>query len=134
MIKLHASSLVFALVAVFATGPVLAQGLVGDSSSGKALFDRQCSVCHSLTSNRIGPVLHNAYGKKAASVPAFNYSKALQSSNIVWDDKTLDQWLAGPQKLIPGQRMNFIVSDAQKRADIIAYLKVTAETPEEPKK
>ena len=130
----HVSPLVFTLAVLFVTVPVQAQGLVGDSSSGKSLFDRQCSVCHSLTSNRIGPVLHNAYGKKAASVPGFNYSKALQASSIVWDANTLDKWLAGPQKLIPGQRMNFIVSDAQKRADIIAYLKATAETPEEPKK
>jgi cytochrome c2 len=35
----------------------------------------------------------------------------------------LDELLSGPQKFIPGQRMNFNVSGPQKRADIIAYMK-----------
>jgi len=41
----------------------------------------------------------------------------------VWDDKTLDAYLADPQKLIPGNVMPFSgMADPKQRADVIAYL------------
>jgi len=109
-------------------GQALAQELAGDSTAGESLFDRHCSVCHSLTSNRVGPILSGVYGRKAGTVPQFNYSKAVQSSNIVWNDKTLERWLTNPQEFLPGQRMNVSISDPEKRADIIAYLKSISAT------
>ena len=104
-----------------------ADSLVGNSENGESLFSRHCSVCHSMDSNRVGPKLGGVYGRKVGSISDFHYSSALSSSTFIWDDKTLDQWLSGPQQLIPGQRMNFSISDAQKRADIIAYLKSETE-------
>jgi len=104
-----------------------AQDLKGDKDNGESLFGRHCSVCHSMTANRVGPILSGVYGRKAGTVPEFHYSSAVQASTITWDSKTLDQWLTGPQQLIPGQRMNFSISDPQKRADIIAYLKSESE-------
>jgi cytochrome c len=35
----------------------------------------------------------------------------------------LDRWLTNPSALVPGTKMFFQVSDAQNRADIIAFLK-----------
>jgi cytochrome c2 len=32
-------------------------------------------------------------------------------------------WLASPEGLLPGQRMNFRVPDLLERADLIAYLR-----------
>ncbi len=63
------------------------------------------------------------YGRKAGSVAAFNYSPAVKNSSVVWADDTLNKWLTNPQDVIPGQRMNFRVSTAEDRADIIAFLK-----------
>ena len=115
--------LMLGLVALLVGREARADGLTGDSANGESLFGRHCSVCHSLTANRVGPILSGVYGRKAGTVPEFHYSSAVQTSNIIWDSKTLDQWLTGPQQFIPGQRMNFSISDPQKRADIIAYLK-----------
>lgn len=53
----------------------------------------------------------------------YRYSKAVQDSGITWTAETLDAWLTDPQKLIPGQRMNFRLGDPGLRADVIAYLK-----------
>lgn len=106
---------------------VSAETLVGDSSNGESLFSHHCGACHSLTTNRVGPVLEGVFGRKAGTIGGFNYSKAVQSSNVIWNTDTLDQWLSGPQKLIPGQKMNFNISDPQKRADIIAYLKTVSQ-------
>ena len=61
-------------------------------------------------------------GRRAGSVADFNYSPALHSSGIVWDVATLDRWLQNPSDLVPGTKVFFRLSDAQSRADIIAYL------------
>jgi cytochrome c len=56
-------------------------------------------------------------------VAEFDYSPAVKASGVVWDEGTLEAWLANPQALIPGQKMNFRIALPEDRADIIAYLK-----------
>jgi cytochrome c len=56
-------------------------------------------------------------------VPDYAYSPALKAAGIVWDETTLDRWLADPQAMVPGTKMTFSVDDAQDRADVIAFLK-----------
>ncbi|MGN6516321.1 MAG: c-type cytochrome, partial [Rhizomicrobium sp.] len=73
--------------------------------------------------NRIGPKHRGVFGRKAGSVADFNYTAALKKSGIVWNEKTLDQWLQGPTKMVPGTAMGFQLRDPQERADVIAYLK-----------
>lgn len=60
-------------------------------------------------------------------MPGFDYSPALRASRIVWSAQTLDAWLADPERLIPGQRMNYSVPQAADRADLIAYLRALLE-------
>jgi len=114
--------LIGGLCASLITGSAFADELVGDVQQGKTAFQHQCSVCHSLTANRVGPILSGVYGRKSGSVPEYGYSSALQSSTVVWDKTTLDKWLTSTRDFIPGQKMNTSISDPQKRADIIAYL------------
>ena len=51
-------------------------------------------------------------------------------SNIVWDVETLNEWLKNPKNFIPGNNMKenkaqvVHVSSEQKRASLIAYLKM----------
>jgi len=63
------------------------------------------------------------YGRRAGSIVQFDYSAAVKKSKIAWDDKSLDRWLADPEKLIPGQRMGYRVDNAADRADLIAFLR-----------
>jgi cytochrome c len=85
----------------------------------------QCRSCHSTEPGRngVGPSLFGVYGRKAGSLPGFNYSAALKQSGITWNDSTLDTWLAGPMKMVPGAHMVISVPDAAKRKAIIDYLK-----------
>ena len=107
-------------VAVFSEA---GQSTAGDPKQGKALYMNKCYGCHSVDANRVGPMHRGVFGRKAGSVPGYAYSPALKASTVVWDQTSLDKWLTDPQKLIPGQKMNFTVDDQAERADIIAYLK-----------
>ncbi len=86
-----------------------------------------CTACHSLQpeQNMTGPSLADLWNRKAGSLPSFNrYSSALQSANIVWNDKTLDDWIKDPQHVVPGNQMTFAgIKDGQQRADLLAFLK-----------
>jgi cytochrome c len=51
------------------------------------------------------------------------HTPALEKSKVVWSAKTLGEWRANPERLMPGQKMGYSVTGAQDRADLIAYLK-----------
>jgi cytochrome c len=95
----------------------------GDPLRGQTAFERRCTGCHALDSNREGPHLRGVYGRKAGSVPDFKYSAAVKESGLIWNDTNLEQWLRGTDDMIPESNMGFRVPKAQDRADIVAFLK-----------
>lgn len=95
----------------------------GDAARGKVVFDKRCTGCHSMEINGEGPKLAGVYGRKAGSVPGFDYSQGLRNSGLTWNDATLEKWLSGPDALIPDAKMDFYVPKAGERRDLIAYLK-----------
>ncbi len=86
-----------------------------------------CTPCHSLEPDRnmTGPSLANIWNRRAGSLQSFErYSDALKSSEVRWDDKSLDEWIKDPQRFIPGNHMTFQgVKDARARADLLAFLR-----------
>jgi cytochrome c len=98
----------------------------GNAARGQRVFGG-CAACHSLQpdQNMTGPSLAGLWNRKAGSVVSFSrYSPALKSANIVWNDKTLDDWITDLQHLIPGNEMTFDgIKDARQRADLLAFLK-----------
>ena len=95
----------------------------GDPVKGEEIYHR-CQGCHSIERNRIGPMHKGLFGRPAGSVPGFAYSDAMKNSGIVWNEQTLDQFLQGPRKMVPGTKMTYAgIADPQQRADLIAYLK-----------
>jgi cytochrome c len=97
----------------------------GDASHGEALYEA-CQDCHSLDKNDVGPRHRGVFGRKAASLSDYDYSDALKSANITWNEETLDKWLTDPQAVAPGAKMFFHLDNPQDRADVIAYLKERA--------
>lgn len=83
-----------------------------------------CRSCHSTQAgqNGIGPTLAGIVGSKAGAAAGYNFSPALKGSGIVWDRASLDTWLQGPMKMVPGTKMVIPVSDPAKRKAIIDYL------------
>jgi cytochrome c len=111
-----------ALLAIAYPNPGLA---AGDATHGAKVY-QDCMICHSLDKNEVGPRHRGVFGRKAGSLADYDYSPALNASNIVWNEATLDKWLTDPQALVPGTKMTFSVDDAQDRADVIAFLKEKA--------
>jgi cytochrome c len=98
----------------------------GDPARGARVY-RACAACHSLEpdKNMTGPSLAGVWNRKAGSLASFSrYSPALKSTNVVWDQQTLDAWLKDPRGFIPQNRMTFAgVADDRARADLVAFLK-----------
>jgi nitrite reductase (NO-forming) len=70
----------------------------------------------------LGPSLAGVLGRKAGTEANYNYSPAMRQSNIVWDTKSLDAYLADPQKVVPGNKMPFPgLKTEQDRADVVAF-------------
>lgn len=72
--------------------------------------------------NRIGPHLASIVGRRAGTVDGARYSRALQASTIVWDERTLDGFLANPRQTVPGTTMTVNLPNAADRASVIQYL------------
>jgi len=98
----------------------------GDPARGKALFEKRCTGCHALTENKEGPRLLGVYGRTSGTAPGFAYSVALKNAHVVWDESSLDKWLTDPDAFIAGNDMDFLVSKAQERRDLISYLRQTS--------
>jgi cytochrome c len=111
-----------AAVSLAAAAALAADLPTGDPSRGKALY-QGCAACHSVDENDLGPRHRGVVGRPAGSIADYNYSAALKSSGLTWDEATLDRWLTNPSALVPGTKMFFKIDDAQSRADVIAYLK-----------
>ncbi len=109
-------------IAIGLQAPLSAEDLNGDVERGSGLFRKKCFACHSLDTDRVGPRLRGVVGRTAGSLPAFSYSPALTAFDEVWTRQSLDLWLAGPGKYLPGARMPIALRRDQDRRDVIAYL------------
>ena len=111
---------------VLVTAGAQAAPAKGDAKNGAMVFMDNCAVCHTAekgAANKIGPNLFGVVGLKSAVAPGYMYSPAMMQAALTWDVPTLQVYLAGPQKKVPGTKMGFPgFSDPQDQADAIAYL------------
>jgi cytochrome c len=99
----------------------------GDAAAGERLFNQQCKICHTVDKggrNGVGPNLFGIFGSKAGVVQGFSFSEAMQKSGIVWDDKTMAEYLKDPKGRVPDGKMVYAGLKQQAQLDdVIAYLK-----------
>lgn len=121
MTRLPGAVLSLAIVACLAAGSTASA-----QDAGEAVFKRNCGVCHTVEAgkNKLGPSLAGILGRKAGTVPGYNYTDANKNSGITWDEQNLDAYLTNPKKLIPNTKMIFAgVKNDEDRKALIAYLK-----------
>jgi cytochrome c len=74
--------------------------------------------------------LWNIVGRPKASFGNYTYSTVFAELEGVWTFEALNEFLARPAEVIPGNRMEFSATpDAQERADLIAYLRTLSHNP-----
>jgi cytochrome c len=120
-----ASYLLCGLLAALASSSYAAEE--GGASDGKMAFNNNCRTCHSMKEgdNRQGPSLHDIVGAKAGASGYGAYSGSLKGSGIVWDEATLDRFIANPDEVVPNNNMNPYtgINDEALRKKIVDYLK-----------
>jgi cytochrome c len=97
----------------------------GDAAQGRKVYQRWCIGCHGdkETVQSVGPSLVGLLGRRAGTVGGSPYSRNLYESGIVWDEKSLQRYLASPTDAVHGTIMPIGVHDPREQDDIIAYLK-----------
>src|SRR3954452_11458333 len=88
----------------------------GDAKRGAQVF-QACMACHSVAEGEhlTGPSLAHVWNHKAGTTPGFQrYSDALKRADVVWNEATLDKWLANPEAFVPGTSMTFAGLKQQK--------------------
>ncbi|MEE9491866.1 MAG: c-type cytochrome [Gammaproteobacteria bacterium] len=104
-----------------------------DVEKGEVIFMRKCSSCHEHEQSGghwKGPHLWNIIGRKAGSVPGFEFSDAMRGSGHRWNLAALNYYLTRTDQAVPGLAMNFrgIKSD-KSRASLIAFLRTLSDNP-----
>lgn len=101
--------------------------LADDHAAGEAVF-KKCRACHSIEpgKKRVGPSLFGVVGRTPGTAEGFKYSPsmiAFGKTGAVWDDATLDSYLASPRKLVKKTRMAFPgIKGEEDRKALIEYL------------
>lgn len=93
---------------------------------GAKLYKR-CKACHTLDNggkHKVGPNLWAVYGQKAGAKEGFAYSKAMASSDVIWNEATMDGYITKPSEFMKGNRMSFVGIKKQEDRDALQiYLK-----------
>ena len=107
------------------TGDIVTVAPAIGAVTGPAAFVR-CGVCHEVgpDGTRGAPSLRGIAGAEVARDPDFSYAPSLAALGGRWTDERLDAFLADPDAVAPGSRMDVgrVVDPAERRA-IIEFLK-----------
>lgn len=124
--RMQAPALALAII----VAPFLAFAATADETSEaeKKAF-ANCTTCHAIIADgrkRAGPPLADLIGRQAGIVDGFTYSRAMKDAGqggLVWDEGTLDAYIANPRALVKGAKFLPGIRNPATRRDIIAHLK-----------
>lgn len=106
-----------------------------DAKKGEA-GAKPCQACHSFDkggANKIGPNLYGVVNRVIGTHEGFEYSAILKEhagKGDTWTFETLDRFIANPKGTMPGTKMAYAgLKEAEKRADLLAYLRTLSDSP-----
>ncbi len=117
---IHALSAAAALALVSSTAFA-----AGDPDAGAKVFNK-CAACHKIgpgAKNAVGPELNGLNGRKSGTAEGYAYSDANKNSGITWDEAKFKEYIAAPQKVVPGTKMTFPgLPNEADRDNVWAYI------------
>jgi cytochrome c len=120
MKKLTLSALI-----VIASSATVPAALAQDAEAGKASFNK-CLACHAIgedAKNKVGPELNGLDGRKAGTVPDYNYSDANKNSGITWNEANFKEYIKEPKAKVPGTKMAFAgIKNETEANNLWAYI------------
>lgn len=105
----------------------------GASQEQQQVFNNACRSCHTIREgdNRLGPNLFKVVGRKAGSLPDYNYSTAMKGADFDWDEEKLERFIANPDEVVPGNNMKPYggLASADERKKVVAFLRSVTTRP-----
>lgn len=122
--------LVLAALGLFVVGGLVSGTSFADDDlveKGEKIF-KKCKACHTIEkggkSKATGPNLWGVFGRTSGTLEGFKYSDAMKGAAIVWDETTVDAYLADPKGYVPKNKMAFAgLKKPEDRQAVIAYIK-----------
>lgn len=112
--------------------PIAVRLAKASPEKGQAAF-APCKACHTTDKdgkNGVGPNLWGVVQQDKGHHQGFSYSAAMKEKEGKWTYEDLDAFIHRPQSFAKGTKMTFAgVPQADKRADIIAYLRSLSDNP-----
>lgn len=94
---------------IIASSAIAPTAWAQDAAAGKTAFNK-CMACHAIgadAKNKVGPELNGLDGRKAGTVPDYNYSDANKNSGITWNEANFKEYIKDPKAKVPGTKMAF---------------------------
>lgn len=97
------------------------------SKHGAKIFKTKCSQCHNIDiddKHGQGPNLHNIWGRLSGTATNYSYSTSMVEKNVIWDDKSLMDFLLAPKKYVKGTKMAFAgIKKEKERKALVEYMR-----------
>lgn len=109
------------------TASIAGSSFAADAVRGARIF-QACSSCHVVNDTRstFGPSLKGIINRRAGILDDYAYSAALKQAGadgLTWNEHELAEFLASPNRKVPGTKMRFWGLWSFEIDDLIAFPK-----------